>query len=125
MQICAVEGVNAREIEFNGRSAGVFYEDEYAEYAVLGGLSPRDRTAGRTDTGVHASHQVCHLDVNEDVLKRCVGHMDVPPVIALTRRLQRMLPADIAIRGIAPAPDGLDARFSAFTVPDPQTIWSS
>ena len=69
--------------------------------------------AGRTDTGVHASHQVCHLDVNEDVLKRCVGHMDVPPVIALTRRLQRMLPADIAIRGIAPAPDGFDARFSA------------
>ena len=69
--------------------------------------------AGRTDTGVHASHQVCHLDVNEDVLKRCVGHMDVPPVIALTRRLQRMLPADIAIRGIAPAPNGFDARFSA------------
>lgn len=69
--------------------------------------------AGRTDTGVHASHQVCHLDVNEDVLKRCVGHMDVPPVIALTRRLQRMLPADIAIRGITPAPDGFDARFSA------------
>ena len=40
MQICAVEGGNARTIEFNGRSAGVFYENEYAEYAVLGGLSP-------------------------------------------------------------------------------------
>lgn len=69
--------------------------------------------AGRTDTGVHASHQVCHLDVGEDTLARCVGHMDVPAVTALTRRLQRLLPADIAIRDIAPAPDGFDARFSA------------
>lgn len=41
---------------------------------------------------LHASHQVCHLDVNEDVLKRCVGHHGRAAVIALTRRLQRMLP---------------------------------
>ena len=69
--------------------------------------------AGRTDTGVHASHQVCHLDVGERTLLRCVGHMDVPPVVALTRRLRRMLPADIAIRAVTVAPDGFDARFSA------------
>ena len=58
MQICAVEGVNARAIEFNGRSAGVFYEDEYAEYAVLGGLSPRDRTAGRTEQTLDVIRQM-------------------------------------------------------------------
>lgn len=69
--------------------------------------------AGRTDTGVHASHQVCHLDLSESTLAHCVGHMDVPPVIALTRRLQRILPTDIAIRSISPAPSGFDARFSA------------
>lgn len=69
--------------------------------------------AGRTDTGVHASHQVCHLDVSETILARCVGHMDVPPVVALTRRLQRMLPNDITIHGINEAPHGFDARFSA------------
>lgn len=69
--------------------------------------------AGRTDTGVHASHQVCHLDVSETILARCVGHMDVPPVVTLTRRLQRMLPNDITIHGINEAPQGFDARFSA------------
>ena len=69
--------------------------------------------AGRTDTGVHASHQVCHLDINEETLARCVGHMQVEPVMALTRRLQRMLPNDIAIHSIKEAPEGFDARFSA------------
>ena len=69
--------------------------------------------AGRTDTGVHASHQVCHLDINEETLARCVGHMQVEPVMALKRRLQRMLPNDIAIRSIKEAPEGFDARFSA------------
>ena len=69
--------------------------------------------AGRTDTGVHASHQVCHLDINEETLARCVGHMQVEPVMALKRRLQRMLPNDIAIHSIEEAPEGFDARFSA------------
>ena len=69
--------------------------------------------AGRTDTGVHASHQVCHLDISETILARCIGHMNVPPVVALTRRLQRMLPNDITIHGINEAPQGFDARFSA------------
>lgn len=69
--------------------------------------------AGRTDTGVHASHQVCHIDISEDVLQRAVGHMKVAAVTALEHRLQRLLPGDIAIHRISVAPEGFDARFSA------------
>ncbi len=69
--------------------------------------------AGRTDTGVHALHQVCHLDVGEATLQRCVGHMGVPAPEALFRRLSRMVPDDIAIHALSVAPEGFDARFSA------------
>ena len=69
--------------------------------------------AGRTDTGVHASHQVCHLDLSEAVLERAVGHMRVEAATALGHRLQRILPADIAVRRVSVAPEGFDARFSA------------
>ena len=69
--------------------------------------------AGRTDTGVHASHQVCHIDISEDVLQRAVWHMKVAAVTALEHRLQRLLPGDIAIHRISVAPEGFDARFSA------------
>ena len=69
--------------------------------------------AGRTDTGVHALHQVCHLDVGETTLERCVGHMGVPAPEALFRRLSRMVPDDIAIHALSVAPEGFDARFSA------------
>ena len=69
--------------------------------------------AGRTDTGVHASHQVCHLDLSEAVLERAVGHMRVDAPTALEHRLQRILPTDIAVRRVSVAPEGFDARFSA------------
>ncbi|WEV68998.1 tRNA pseudouridine synthase A [Bifidobacterium sp. ESL0775] len=69
--------------------------------------------AGRTDTGVHAAHQVCHLDVGEQTLERCVGHMEVPAVEALRRRLSHDLPDDIALHNVRVAPKGFDARFSA------------
>ncbi|MDF7640464.1 tRNA pseudouridine synthase A [Bifidobacterium sp. ESL0784] len=69
--------------------------------------------AGRTDTGVHAVHQVCHLDVGEQTLQRCVGHMDVSPVEALRRRLVHDLPDDVSLHDVRVAPVGFDARFSA------------
>ncbi len=74
---------------------------------------PRLVVAGRTDAGVHASHQVTHLDVPEAVLESCKGHMGVDGVQALERRLRHLLPSDIALQGLSPAPEGFDARFSA------------
>ncbi|MCI1218989.1 MAG: tRNA pseudouridine synthase A [Bifidobacterium sp.] len=69
--------------------------------------------AGRTDTGVHASHQICHLDVRHETLSCCIGHMGVPATEALLRRLRHCLPDDIAIHAVSEAPEGFDARFSA------------
>jgi tRNA pseudouridine38-40 synthase len=58
--------------------------------------------AGRTDSGVHARGQVCHVDVADDT---------VPT--DLIRRLSGVLPADIGVRAVAPAPPDFDARFAA------------
>ena len=74
---------------------------------------PRLVVAGRTDTGVHASHQVAHLDIPEAVLEACRGHMGVDCASALERRLRHLLPADIVLLGLRLAPTGFDARFSA------------
>ena len=74
---------------------------------------PRLVVAGRTDTGVHASHQVAHLDIPDGVLESCRGHMEADGVVALERRLRHLLPADIVLLGLRLAPKGFDARFSA------------
>ena len=60
--------------------------------------------AGRTDAGVHADAQVCHVDLPESVA--------IHP--GLVGRLARMLPPDVRVRAVTPAPEGFDARFSAF-----------
>jgi tRNA pseudouridine38-40 synthase len=64
--------------------------------------SPQLTCAGRTDAGVHARGQVAHVDLADDV-----------DPDALARRLRRLLPDDITLRGLAPAPAGFDARFAA------------
>ncbi|MFD0705544.1 tRNA pseudouridine synthase A [Alloscardovia venturai] len=80
-------------------------------------LDPSDvllTVAGRTDAGVHASGQVCHIDVDDDVLERAIGHMSgVSASEALHRRISRLVPSDISIFSIEKAPEGFDARFSA------------
>ncbi|WP_314687332.1 tRNA pseudouridine synthase A [uncultured Bifidobacterium sp.] len=90
-------------------------EDALTRVLRIGDGEPRPRlvVAGRTDAGVHASHQVCHVDVDPDVLGRCVGHIAADPPTALLRRLDHLLPSSVRIRSVAPAPDGFDARFSA------------
>jgi tRNA pseudouridine38-40 synthase len=69
--------------------------------------------AGRTDTGVHARGQVVHVDVEEQVLVDTGGRSADPPVQALRRRLNGVLPDDVRVRSVAEAPEGFDARFSA------------
>ncbi|GAA3758856.1 tRNA pseudouridine38-40 synthase [Spinactinospora alkalitolerans] len=60
--------------------------------------------AGRTDAGVHARGQVAHLDVEEG-LWAAEGER-------LLRRLAGVLPPDVRVRAVRPAPEGFDARFS-------------
>jgi tRNA pseudouridine38-40 synthase len=58
--------------------------------------------SGRTDAGVHAIHQVAHMD-----LGRAVDAAD------LRDSINAELPPDINIFAVAPAPPGFHARFSA------------
>ncbi len=69
--------------------------------------------AGRTDAGVHARGQVAHLDVDADVLVASAGRSADPPMQALARRVDGILPPDLRVRRVGEAPDGFDARFSA------------
>lgn len=64
--------------------------------------APPITCAGRTDTGVHARGQVAHVDLDSAMTGR-----------ELLRRLNGVLPQDIAVIAVAEAPEGFDARFSA------------
>lgn len=74
---------------------------------------PRLTVAGRTDAGVHARGQVCHLDVPGEAWHAVSGRSARSPAEALVRRLAGVLPDDVRVRTAALAPDGFDARFSA------------
>ncbi len=65
------------------------------------------RVGGRTDAGVHADHQVCHIDLGATQLKRLGRN---PLTVA---RLNSLLPKDVSILKIAKASRGFDARFSS------------
>ena len=63
--------------------------------------------AGRTDAGVHATGQVCHVDLSSSALAQVGG----PP--SLLRRLAGLMPPDARVRAVTPVPATFDARFSA------------
>ncbi|MEU8335489.1 tRNA pseudouridine(38-40) synthase TruA [Micromonospora tulbaghiae] len=75
-------------------------------HLVLGaGTATGLTVAGRTDAGVHATGQVCHLDLPAAVWREHEGR--------LLRRLARLLPPDVRVRAMTEVPADFDARFSA------------
>ena len=79
---------------------------EDALAVVLRLPSPATLTvAGRTDAGVPARGQVAHADL---------AALPEEPT-RLARRLAAVLPRDVRVRGVAMAPAGFDARFSALS----------
>ncbi|WP_322921150.1 tRNA pseudouridine(38-40) synthase TruA [Nocardioides renjunii] len=73
----------------------------------------RVTVAGRTDAGVHARGQVTHVDVDREVVEASAGRSTDPPLGALARRVDGILPPDLRVRRVREAPVGFDARFSA------------
>ena len=77
----------------------------------------RTVVAGRTDAGVHAAHQVVHLDLTEPEWEGLVrGRAGLEPGESLVRRLHGVLRRSsdaLVVRTAVRAPDGFDARFSA------------
>jgi tRNA pseudouridine38-40 synthase len=74
------------------------------------------RAAGRTDTGVHATGQVAHLDVPADALPHAYPRTTRPgqsEFLPLVQRLARFVPQDVRVIDIVRAAPGFDARFSA------------
>jgi tRNA pseudouridine38-40 synthase len=81
---------------------------------VLRAPSPvRLVVAGRTDAGVHARGQVAHADVDPAAWAALPGRSDRPPSLAAVSRLAGVLPDDVVVRAVTPAPPGFDARFAA------------
>jgi tRNA pseudouridine38-40 synthase len=67
--------------------------------------------AGRTDAGVHARGQVAHADVPAGLWDALASRgADIP-----VRRLAGLLPDDVRVRAVRPAPPGFDARWSALS----------
>lgn len=74
---------------------------------------PSLTVAGRTDAGVHARGQVCHLDVPQDRWASVAGRSTHSPADALLRRMSAVLPPDVRVTQVTEVPAEFDARFSA------------
>ena len=71
--------------------------------------------AGRTDTGVHASHYVAHfdMDVTQEADTQSSSETKLPSSEQFLFKLNRFLPPDVVIYKITAVPDDMHARFSA------------
>jgi tRNA pseudouridine38-40 synthase len=71
--------------------------------------------AGRTDTGVHASHYVAHfnLETERSMEEISLGEFTDPTSIQFIFKLNRFLPPDIVVYKIEEVLEEMHARFSA------------
>lgn len=81
------------------RALSVIFGEDDADFGM--------RVAGRTDAGVHALGQVCHIDITQEQLKRA-GRSGFTEA-----RLQSLLPNEIVIHSIEAVSEDFDARFAA------------
>lgn len=81
--------------------AGVLFAELERLFRTVEGLT----VAGRTDAGVHARGQVCHVDVPLAAWESIED--------TLLRRLAGLLPPDVRVFGARRVPGTFDARFSA------------
>ena len=65
---------------------------------ILGGVPVSLTVAGRTDTGVHALGQVASFELDREPPDRFAG------------RINAVLPRDVSVLAVEPAPEGFDAR---------------
>jgi len=70
---------------------------------AFSGETLRLQAAGRTDTGVHALHQVAHIDLEREW----------KPAVVRDAVNAHLVPEPIAVTAASLAPDGFHARFSA------------
>lgn len=76
-----------------------------AALSSIVGQEVKTIVGGRTDAGVHARGQVCHLDLPTQFV---IEQQD-----RIIRRLHTILPPDIRINAVSQVPTSFDARFAA------------
>ena len=73
--------------------------------------------AGRTDAGVHATGQTCHVEVTEGECAKLAGRSANVGGAArkLNGALKRFDAGDLIVHAVSLAPEGFDARFAALS----------
>lgn len=87
------------QVQNNGRTV---QEELNAAVEKAFGESATVTASGRTDAGVHALAQICHVDLNADIAGE-----------KLADALNQRLPDDVSVLKSAVAPQGFDANRSA------------
>ena len=98
----AYRGTNYHGWQIQPNAASVQEEVEHRLSRLMGNNPVSVVGCGRTDTGVHASYYVLHVDLDKEL-----------DTNQLVYKLNKMLPDDIAVFAAQPVSNEFHARFSA------------